>query len=143
MPTEPKDIQTRLIRKILDLPEKEQLALLSQLEGESDPPADSEQRKSERKEYNNSLNFFYGNDSFWGLIHNVSKTGIYIQTEESFEIGWLLTAVLPLTDTDQAIEIPVRVARKDPNGMGVEFIKRLDDNAISRIEIIHDHFQTV
>jgi hypothetical protein len=127
MPTEPKDIQTRLVRKILNLPEKEQLTLLSQLESESDPPADLEQRKSERKEYKNAVNFFYGTDSFWGLIQNVSKAGIYIQTDESFEIGWSLTAVLPHPDTGQTIEIPVRVARKDPNGVGVEFIKKAEE----------------
>ena len=132
MPTDYKDVQTRLIRKILDLSDEDQLALLSQLEGEIGsqlddnalPPGELDQRKSTRKEYQNTINFFHGTDSFWGLINNISETGLYIETDGSFELQWSLTAILPLPNSEKTIEIPVRVARKDPDGIGVEFIKR-------------------
>ncbi len=152
MSTDYKDIQTRLIRKILDLSDEDQLALLSQLEGEIGsqldddplppdkfeqreskrdddplPPGEFEQRKSKRNEYQNTINFFHGTDSFWGFINNISKTGLYIETDGSFELGWSLTAILPLPDSDKTVEIPVRVARKDPDGIGMEFIKRLNN----------------
>ncbi len=135
MSTDYKDVQTRLIRRILDLSDEDQLALLSQLEGEigsqSDddvlPPSEHEQRKAKRNEYQNTINFFHGTDSFWGFINNISKKGLYIETDGSFELGWSLTAILPLPDSDKTVEMPVRVARKDPDGIGVEFIKRLNN----------------
>lgn len=138
MPTDHKDVQTRLIRKILDLSDEDQLSLLSQLEGETVseldddalPSDELEQRKSKRKEYPNPINFFHGSDSFWGFIHNISKTGLYIETDGSFELGWSLAAILPLPDSDRIIEIPVRVARKDKDGIGVEFIKRLNNRQV-------------
>jgi len=132
MPTDYKDVQTRLIRKILDLSQEDQLALLSQLEGEIGaqleedalPPGEFEQRNSKRKEYQNTINFFHGTDSFWGFINNISETGLYIETDGTFELGWSLTAILLLPNSDKTREIPVRVARKDPDGIGVEFIKK-------------------
>jgi len=132
MPTDYKDVQTRLIRKILDLSDEDQQALLSQLEGEAGseldddplPPGELEQRKSKRKEYQNTINFFHGSDSFWGFINNISETGLYIETDGSFELGWSLTTILPIPNSEKTIEIPVRVARKDPDGVGVEFIKK-------------------
>jgi len=132
MPTDYKDVQTRLIRKILDLSQEDQLALLSQLEGEIGaqleedalPPGEFEQRNSRRKEYQNTINFFHGTDSFWGFINNISETGLYIETDGTFALGWSLTAILLLPNSDKTREIPVRVARKDPDGIGVEFIKK-------------------
>jgi len=132
MPTDYKDVQTRLIRKILDLSDEDQQALLSQLEGEAGseldddplPPGELEQRKSKRKEYQNTINFFHGSVSFWGFINNISETGLYIETDGSFELGWSLTTILPIPNSEKTIEIPVRVARKDPDGVGVEFIKK-------------------
>jgi len=132
MPTDYKDVQTRLIRKILDLSDEDKQALLSQLEGEIGsqldddalPPGEFEQRNSKRKEYQNTINFFHGTDSFWGFINNISETGLYIETDGTFELGWSLTAILLLPNSDKTREIPVRVARKDPDGIGVEFIKK-------------------
>ncbi len=142
MPTDYKDVQTRLIRKILDLSDEDQLALLSQVEGEMGsqldddalPAGEFEHRQSNRKEYQKTIHFFHGTDSFWGFINNISKTGLYIETDGTFEFGWSLTAILPLPNSDKTIEIPVRVARKDSEGIGVEFIKRLTNFALNEIK---------
>ena len=89
------------------------------------------------------VNFFYDNALYPGTVTNLSKNGMYIETEmclpfkSKFEIflssGSKVNLLFPLKDED--VKVPVKVRRlvktgDDYNGMGVELINLSEDYQI-------------
>ncbi len=116
------DVLARLQKVILELPHDHRKILLKQAEDLlADEPEDI-QRSSNRKEYSTYVNFFLNNESHWGLTRDISKSGMFIETYESFSINQEIKIFLPNPDNTKIIEVPAIIARATPDGIGVVFM---------------------
>ncbi len=116
------DVLARLQKVILELSHDHRKILLKLAEDLlADEPEDI-QRSSNRKEYSTYVNFFLNDDSHWGLSRDISKSGMFIETYESFSINQEIKIFLPNPDNTKIIEVPAKIARATPDGIGVVFM---------------------
>ncbi|MEE8540158.1 MAG: PilZ domain-containing protein [Desulfobacterales bacterium] len=116
------DVLARLQKVILELSHDHRKSLLQQAEDLlADEPEDI-QRSSNRKEYSTYVNFFLNDDSHWGLSRDISKSGMFIETYELFSINQEIKIFLPNPDNTKIIEVPAKIARATPDGIGVVFM---------------------
>lgn len=87
------------------------------------PKKDRDVRKHPRKPFNKSIYFGSQNDYFKGLIKNISRGGVFIETSDSFSIGQVIKIVIPGNDFDRFIAIKAEIVRLDPDGIGVKIIR--------------------
>ena len=58
---------------------------------------------------------------FTDFIQDISKGGVYIQTDGNFYIGQSITLTFSLHKEEDAISVRGKVVRIDPEGIGVKF----------------------
>ena len=116
------DVLARLQKMILELSHDHRKILLKQVEDLlADEPEDI-QRSSNRKEYSTYVNFFLNDDSHWGLSRDISKSGMFIETYEPFSTNQEIKIFLPNPDNTKIIEVPAKISRATPDGIGVVFM---------------------
>ena len=116
------DVLARLQKMILELSHDHRKILLKQVEDLlADEPEDI-QRSSNRKEYSTYVNFFLNDDSHWGLSRDISKSGMFIETYEPFSTNQEIKIFLPNPDNTKIIEVPAKITRATPDGIGVVFM---------------------
>ena len=116
------DVLARLQKVILELSHDHRKILLKQVEDLlADEPEDI-QRSSNRKEYSTYVNFFLNDDSHWGLSRDISKSGMFIETYEPFSTNQEIKIFLPNPDNTKIIEVPAKITRATPDGIGVVFM---------------------
>ena len=81
-------------------------------------------RKYPRKHFSNSVFFTSQNDYFEGLINNISKDGIFIETQNNFTVGQMVRLVIPGTKIDNGTMLKGEIRHRTKKGIGVQF-KRL------------------
>ncbi len=92
-----------------------------------------ERRKSNRTSVN--LKVIYMGDSMnysRGKVNNISKEGMFIQTETPQDVGIYILASIDVDNMGRIVWAQGRVARKSDNGMGIEFT-RTDTRGIDSI----------
>jgi Tfp pilus assembly protein PilZ len=82
---------------------------------------DEEMRRFPRKHFSNSVYFTSQNDYFEGLIHNISKNGMFIETKDNFNEGQTLRLVIPGTKIDNGTMLKGEIKHLNRKGIGVQF----------------------
>ncbi len=117
-------ITVSLITLILDMPYDRQVALLKQLEETPTTTLDLSDRDDARKTYSSTINFTLGGRSYQGDSKDISSGGMFIETNESFSIGEIITLSIPFSDKNRNIKVPAEIMRVTDYGIGVKFIKK-------------------
>lgn len=81
----------------------------------------AEMRRFPRKHFSNSVFFTSQNDYFEGLIHNISKNGMFIETKDNFNEGQTLRLVIPGTKIDNGTMLKGEIKHLNRKGIGVQF----------------------
>ena len=104
------------IRYIRDFEEKTpQISLLNETKKAA------ESRRFPRKHFSNSVYFTSQNDYFEGLIHNISKNGMFIETKANFNEGQTVRLVIPGTKIDNGTMLKGEIKHLNRKGIGVQF----------------------
>ena len=91
-------------------------------------------RKYPRKKYSEVTRFATETMTFEGIIHNISRQGVYIESLLTLPIGQYITVAIPSTrKNDKEIKIKGNVVWTHENGFGVEFRKIASADLESRI----------
>jgi len=119
-------LAVRLIRLIIDLPEDQQEALLKQLETNQMPADILGEREISRKPYENKVHFTIKDNAYTGVSRDISSGGMFIKTAESFSVGQVMTLTIPFPKQKKKIKIPAEIVRSTSDGIGVEFMKKIE-----------------
>ena len=117
-------ILEQLLRLIIDMPADKRLSLLNQLEEiafEEDP---SIKRDDSRKAYNKPVSFDFENFTYSGAIKDISTTGMFIETDESFKIGQLIMVNIPDSSDQSFVRVAGEIIRTESDGIGVQFLTK-------------------
>ncbi|MDF1593306.1 MAG: PilZ domain-containing protein, partial [Desulfobacterales bacterium] len=120
------NITVSLIRKILDMTDEQQLSLYRQLEEISATAAMTSEREDTRKSFKKTIQFILKDQIFTGVSQDISAGGMFIITDEAFSIGQMITIQIPLADKGKHIKVPAQIVRIKPEGIGVEFLKKIE-----------------
>ena len=120
------NIAVSLIRKILDMTEEQQLSLYQQLTEISATAAMTSEREDTRKSFKKTIQFSLKDQTFTGVSQDISAGGMFIITEDTFSAGQMITIQIPLADKSKHIKVPAQIVRIKPEGIGVEFLKKIE-----------------
>lgn len=81
----------------------------------------AEMRRFPRKHFSNSVYFTSQNDYFEGVIHNISKNGMFIETKANFNEGQTVRLVIPGTKIDNGTMLKGEIKHLNHKGIGVQF----------------------
>jgi Tfp pilus assembly protein PilZ len=80
-----------------------------------------ELREHPRKSYAKVALFTCGAQFYKGLIKNVGRRGVFIETKGEFNVGQIIKLVIPGTRIDNGVMLKGEIVRCDPTGIGVKF----------------------
>ncbi|MDY6792290.1 MAG: PilZ domain-containing protein [Thermodesulfobacteriota bacterium] len=116
-------ITTRLVDLILKMSVKERQTLLNQLEEKFKKG----NRKFSRKDYKKEVDFVLNKRIFKGFIQNLSASGMFIETSESFSEGQIITLTFELPEPGEHVKVSGKIVRLIPEiGFGVKFNKVIE-----------------
>ncbi|NIV99894.1 hypothetical protein GWN26_12515, partial [Candidatus Saccharibacteria bacterium] len=78
-------------------------------------------RRYPRKHFSNSVFFTSRNEYFEGLIDNISKNGIFIETQDDFTVGQMVRLVIPGTKIDNGTMLKGEIRHRNKKGIGIQF----------------------
>ncbi len=122
--TEKNDVTLQLFKRILEITDGERLDLLEQLRKAPVQELSLGDRDSIRRIYDQTITFFTQNRQYRALCKNISNDGIFIQTSEIFRLGQLVTLDIPFSDGKESITVPAEIVHVNPDGIGLQFIKK-------------------
>jgi len=116
------EVSVRLIKLVVNMAEFERKKLLNDLE-KGHQSKYTEKRKHPRKRVFIYVNFSSNKHVFADFIHNISRGGLYIETEPQVPllIGQKLAKTFILPDTGNLVKIRGNIVRIDSKGIGVHF----------------------
>jgi hypothetical protein len=114
-----------LIQIILEMNEDERLKLLLQLKemGWGKIAAENNEREDTRKEYTNIIEFTSRNHAYKGTSRDISSSGMFIETKDSFSVGQIIHLSIPFPDNMEYVKTQAEIVRVTPDGIGIKFIK--------------------
>ncbi len=118
-------VTVRLIKKLLDMSEEQQLSLLKQLDETSAMNQSSDDRDDTRKNFKETIHFTMKYRNYTGISEDISSGGMLIKTEDSFSVGQSIIINIPFANKQKHIKVPAEIARVMPEGIGVEFLKKI------------------
>ena len=83
--------------------------------------SDMELRKHPRRSFPKPVYFSASNRYYQGLIRDISRGGLFIQTDDSLSLGNEIHLVIPNTKYDKDVMIKGKVVRSNPKGVAVKF----------------------
>jgi Tfp pilus assembly protein PilZ len=78
-------------------------------------------RRRQRKSYAKSIRFAAKNRIFEGFLKNISSAGVFIEADENFSAGQILTFEIPLKKNQKA-KVKGEIVWSSPDGFGVKFL---------------------
>lgn len=78
-------------------------------------------RKRPRRPYNQSTMFATQNGIFEGLIKNISSSGVFIMAKSAFEVGQIITLVLPFKNGKE-VKVKGEIVWTNDAGFGLKFL---------------------
>ncbi len=78
-------------------------------------------RKHPRRQYNQFTLFTSQSGIFEGSIKNISPSGVFLISEKAFEVGQILTLVLPLKKGKQ-VKAKGKIVWANDEGFGIKFL---------------------
>jgi len=116
-------ITTRLVDLILKMSVKDRQTLLNELEEKYKKG----NREFSRKDYKNEVDFVLNERIFRGFIQNLSASGMFIETSESFSEGQRIILTFELPEPGEHIKVSGKIVRLIPGvGFGVKFNKVIE-----------------
>jgi Tfp pilus assembly protein PilZ len=116
-------ITTRLVDLILKMSAEERQTLLNELEEKHKKG----NREFSRKDYKKEVDFVLNERIFRGFIQNLSASGMFIETSESFSEGQSIILTFELPEPGEHIKVFGKIVRLIPNvGFGVKFNKVIE-----------------
>ena len=113
----------RLMKRILQMSEKQQRTLLRVLEKRFAQG----RRRHERKRFSTIVDFTTLGRTHRDFIQNISAGGVYIRTRMPLSVGQELLMTFSLPRYEQHVKVLGEVVRVNSNGVGVKF-KPGDEN---------------
>jgi Tfp pilus assembly protein PilZ len=83
-------------------------------------------RAHPRKPYVQYVFFKYRNQHYKGLVINISRGGVFIETKNNFLFGHTIELAIPSPKNNKNIRINGWIARLCPSGIGVTFERILE-----------------
>jgi Tfp pilus assembly protein PilZ len=83
-------------------------------------------RRYQRRHFSNTVFFTSQNGYFEGLINNISKNGIFIETSDDFTVGQMIRLVIPGTKIDNGAMLRGEIRHRNKKGIGVQFKQLLN-----------------
>jgi len=120
------EVITRLFEIITNISEDNRRQLLKVLEKNLQSKF-SLRRKHHRQPYKISVDLTIDEIPFSFFTHNISKSGIFIETELPFLKNKELSIKFELPGHEDPIKIKGKIVRTNSAGMGVKFKKTLTD----------------
>ena len=112
----------RLVELIYKMPAGRLETLLGQLEKEvPEKSTDESERKHVRVDCFVSVDYTDSERVFKDYIEDISTSGVFIKTRESFSVGEEIVLSMSLSREGSAFKIPATVVRAASDGIGVRF----------------------
>ena len=83
--------------------------------------SEMELRKHPRRSFSKPVYFSADNRYYQGLIRDISRGGLFIQTADAFSPGNEIHLVIPETKYDKNVMIKGKIVRSSPKGVAVKF----------------------
>ena len=83
-------------------------------------------RKYPRRSYVKSVFFKCHQQHHKGVINNISRSGIFIETKNKFFFGQAIELVIPNIKIDKSVKLKGWIVRLSQNGVGVTFKRILE-----------------
>ena len=80
-----------------------------------------ESRKHPRRQYNQFIHFADQSGLFEGTIKNISSSGVFLMSQKTFEVGEILTLVLPIKNGKFA-NAKGQIVWTNDEGFGIKFL---------------------
>lgn len=116
------NITVRLIKHILDMPYEGQVNLLKQLDEVT--LLDISDRGEKRRPFPSNVAFVIQGVTHHGVSEDISSSGMFIKTDDSFILGQTMVLTIQYTDKKKQVQIPAEIARIRDDGIGVKFMKK-------------------
>ena len=118
------DIILKLMEHILSLSDDQRLELLHKLNELPLGTISLGERDVARKPFEQTISFYAKNRRYEAVCKDISSGGIFIQTNEVFRIGQIITLEIPFSKGQESIQIPAEIVRVDTEGIGLRFLKK-------------------
>ena len=118
------DTTLQLIKQVLEMTEGERLDLLAQLKKLPVKDLSLGDRDGIRRSYDQTITFSTQDHQYTALCKDISNGGIFVQTEEVFRLGQLVTLEIPFSHGKESIQVPAEIVRVNHDGIGLKFMKR-------------------
>lgn len=112
------NITTHLLKLVVSIPEDQQETLLEQLKDMIQQQGD---RKHPRKPCLITVDYAVRGRAFSNYIQDISPTGVFIETSESFPVGQEIIMSFSFPEREDSFKISGEIARITPEGIGVKF----------------------
>ena len=118
------DVILHLIKLILEMNPEERLDLLEKLEAFPVKNLSLGDRDGFRRLYDQTITFSTQDHQYTALCKDISSGGIFIQTEDMFQLGQMVTLDIPYSSGSESIKVPAEIVRVNPEGIGLKFLKK-------------------
>lgn len=92
----------------------------------SDIKANRDPRRYPRRRYVKSVFFKCHQNHHKGVINNISRSGVFIETKNKFFFGQAIELVIPHLKIDKSVKLKGWIVRLSQNGVGVTFRRILE-----------------
>ena len=92
----------------------------------NDMKANRDPRKYPRRRYVKSVFFKCHQHHHKGVINNISRSGVFIETKNKFFFGQTIELVIPKLKIDKSVKLKGWIVRLSQNGVGVTFKRILE-----------------
>jgi Tfp pilus assembly protein PilZ len=130
------DLDTHLLKLILDMTPYQQISILNQLEEmsrEVEPTAETvveiniDERRAPRKPLPVFVELFSGDKCFTEEMLDISIGGAFIRTQRDMDPGQEVDISFSLPEKDSALVMKAKIVRSTQDGIGVKFINLKQD----------------
>ena len=112
-----KEVRAFIYELINSMPEAESRQLLKELEERKH----RERRKYSRKDFFMTVDYIVEDQYFQDFIQDMSNSGVFIKTSQSFSEGQTILMTFMSPDNQQPFKINGEIVRFMPDGIGVKF----------------------
>jgi len=114
----------QLMALILEMTEDERLDLLMKLEAQPGRDLGLGERSDARKPYAKPVRLSVRDRTYTALCKDISNGGIFIETDQVFQVGQIVTLIIPFSDDRRNLNVPAEIVRVSQDGIGLRFLKK-------------------
>ena len=131
-------LTSHLFKLIIDLSEEQQNQLLDSLsemisEEVPEKTITLDEREAPRRVCTIAVDYQTQGRSFQDTILDISAAGVFIETDESLEIGQGISLSFSFPEAEEDLDIKGEIVWRSPRGIGVKFYK-LNPQHVARIK---------